>query len=153
AALAENLLGLALDGSSSPVDRRLTTLAAFEYRWSVGDLPQAEVLLRSLLAESLADEPGPWRLAGRLAEQRAQESTAAAALERALALEYRQLPETVDLQGLRQDYGRLLNHYRRMADAAAELHAPPPADLVARTVRAADRWRALDPEKAAPCQA
>src|SRR5206468_3352138 len=73
-------------------------------------------------------------------------------LERALDLEYQQLPEVINLEPLRSDYGRLLNHYQSLANAVIALKVSAPPDLLARTVRAADRWRALDRENSnAPC--
>jgi hypothetical protein len=51
-----------------------------------------------------------------------------------------------DVQPIRNDYGRLLSHYEWLADAAASLNVAPPKDLLPRVVKAADRWRQLDPE-------
>src|SRR5262249_54442416 len=51
-----------------------------------------------------------------------------------------------DVQPIRNDYGRLLSHYEWLADAAASLKVVPPKDLLPRVVKAADRWRHLDPE-------
>jgi ferric-dicitrate binding protein FerR (iron transport regulator)/predicted Zn-dependent protease len=150
--LADHLLGLALDGAAD--DRVVTTLAVVEHLWQADQLARAEELVRGLLAEKeLADRPALWRLASVLADRRGAGDRAVAALERALDLEYRHLPEVIDLQPWRHDYGRLLNHYQELASALSPLHTAAPADLAARAVRAADRWRAHDPEPAAPCLA
>jgi tetratricopeptide (TPR) repeat protein len=92
-------------------------------------------------------------MASQLAEKRGQTDQATAALERALDLEYRHLPDVIDLEPWRNEHRQLLTHYRRLAESAAELKTAPPADLLARTVRVADRWRAHDPETAAACNA
>jgi tetratricopeptide (TPR) repeat protein len=72
-------------------------------------------------------------------------------LERALDIEYQRIEggpasEVIDLQPIRNDYGRLLSHYEWLADAAGSLKVVPPKDLLPRVVKAADRWRHLDPE-------
>jgi predicted Zn-dependent protease len=152
APLADHLLGLALDGAAD--DRLVTTLAVVEHLWQADQLARAEELVRGLLAEKeLSDRAGLWRLASVLADRRGAGDRAVTALERALDLEYRHLPDVIDLQPWRRDYGRLLNHYQELASALSPLHTAAPADLAARAVRAADRWRAHDPEPAAPCLA
>ncbi len=152
APLADHLLGLALDGVPDS-ERLVTTLAVVEHLWQADQLPRAEQLVRGLLADqALAQKPGLWRLASVLADRRGAPDRAVAALERALDLEYRDLPDVIDLQPWRRDYGRLLGHYQELAQALSPLHTSPPIDLAARAVRAADRWRAHDPEPAAPCQ-
>jgi tetratricopeptide (TPR) repeat protein len=152
APLAENLVRLALTGDLPPDERRQTTLAALEFRWATEQLAEAEQLLQSLLTDSeLAKVPALWRLASTLADRRGNEPGSLAALETALDLEYAHLPESVAVEPLRRDYAQLLGHYQKLAGAAAELHTKPPADLAARAVRAADRWRALDPEKETVC--
>jgi ferric-dicitrate binding protein FerR (iron transport regulator)/tetratricopeptide (TPR) repeat protein len=152
APLADHLLARALDGAPEG-ERVVTTLAVVEHLWQADQLPRAEQLVQGLLAEKeLAQKPALWRLASVLADRRGATDRAVAALERALDLEYRDLPDVIDLQPWRRDYGRLLGHYRELASALSPLHTAAPADLAARAVRAADRWRAHDPEPAAPCQ-
>src|SRR5262249_26481155 len=58
-----------------------------------------------------------------------------------------------NLKAVREDYEKLLAHYQALADALVSLKLPPPADFRARVVRAADRWRALDPDGTSACQA
>src|SRR5262249_35596217 len=74
-------------------------------------------------------------------------------LEKALDLEYRHLPEAINLQAVRQDYGELLAGLQQLADSFSLVKTAPPRDFAARIVRAADRWRALDPDSNAACQA
>ena len=49
------------------------------------------------------------------------------------------------------DYEALLRHYVDVLSASATLGQKPQADLAAKAVRAADRWRALDPDSPAAC--
>jgi predicted Zn-dependent protease len=152
-ALAENVLALALRGVGD--EERLTaTLAAVDYLKQTNQTDRAQELVHGLLKrKEHAGDPDLWRLASRLAERRGQDDQELAALERALDLEYPHLPAVIELEPWRRDHRRLLGHYRRLAETAAELKAAPPADLLARTVRAADRWRAHDPETREACTA
>ena len=59
----------------------------------------------------------------------------------------------IDLNQVREEYGKLLDHYQKLADAMVTLKVQPPAGFLTRAVRAADRWRALDSDGAAACQA
>jgi tetratricopeptide (TPR) repeat protein len=72
--------------------------------------------------------------------------------EQAIELEYRNLPDVVNLQMIRQDYGQLLARYQQLASAITTLEAEPPQSFLARVIRAADRWRAIDPDPTAACQ-
>src|SRR5262249_46448947 len=77
-----------------------------------------------------------------------------AALEKALDLEFRALPEVINLNAVRNDYRGLLSHYQQLAAAVVMLEDAPAKhkDLLAKVVRAADRWRSLDPDNAEVCQ-
>jgi tetratricopeptide (TPR) repeat protein len=145
-ALADNLLAIALDGVPEK-ESFATQLAAIEFLTQTSQLARADDLLRALLTdEKHRDDADLWRLASRLADQRGDEARAVAALEKALDHEYADLPDVIQLESWRHDYGRLLGHYKTLALRAEELHVPAPSDLAARVVRAADRWRAHDPE-------
>jgi tetratricopeptide (TPR) repeat protein len=76
-----------------------------------------------------------------------------ACLDRALDIEYQNLPSEVELEAVRTEYGNLLNRYHELAGTIASLHKEPPQDIVNRVVRSADRWRSLDPDDTAACQA
>ncbi len=151
--LASNLLAAALDGAGDDDERALTALAAVGFLYQTGQHAEADARLRPLLDDrDLAGQPALWRMAGRVAESRGQAARSIECLERALALEYRDQPEVINLEQVRHDYGRLLEHYRSLASAVAALKIDPPRDLLARTVRAADCWRALDRDEAGkPC--
>ena len=86
-----------------------------------------------------------------IAERRGQTIQQYAALEKALDREYAVMPEMFNVETVRRDYGQLLTHYQWLADSSVSLKVPPPADLVAKTVRYADRWRSLDPEVEGVC--
>jgi tetratricopeptide (TPR) repeat protein len=73
-------------------------------------------------------------------------------MEKAMDLEFAELPEVVNLQAVRRDYAALLGRYRQLADAIATLQAEAPREFVGRVIAAADRWRAIDPDDTAACQ-
>jgi tetratricopeptide (TPR) repeat protein len=113
----------------------------------------SEPFLGALLAErELAQKPSLWRPAAAIAEQREQPARQLECLEQALALEYRNLPEVINLEDVRRDYRTLLGRYQSLAEAMATLKLPPPPDFAAKVVRTADRWRALDSNSTDACQ-
>jgi len=152
--LASNLLAAALDGGDDD-ERLLTSLSAINFLTQTGQHSDADARLRPLLDnKDLARQPGLWRLAGGIADARGLTARSIECLERALPLEYQDLPDVIPLEAVRRDYGRLLDHYASLAQAVTALKLDPPRDLLAKTVRAADCWRALDrDESARPCEA
>ncbi len=150
--LADNLLAVALGGA--PEGERLpVTPAAVEYLRRTHAPFRADALLRDLMAsERPSQDARLWRLRSAVASDMGNEDEAVTCLERALDLEYRDLPDFIDLAGWRDDYGRVLRHCRKLAEVARTLGVKPPPDLQIRTVRAADRWRARDPEAADACE-
>jgi tetratricopeptide (TPR) repeat protein len=143
--LAHELLTRALDGFKDDDDRLPVTLAAVQYLLHTNQFAQADSLLQGLLDnDTFAMYPELWRIGVQIADSRAMNDKAIARLERALELEYLELPEVLNLQPIRDDYGRLLRHYQSVAQSARTLKTAPPADLLAKTIRIADRWRALD---------
>jgi tetratricopeptide (TPR) repeat protein len=94
-----------------------------------------------------ARRPDLWRKAAQLAEQREKPARQLECLEKALELEFADLPEIVNLERVRSDYGALLEQYQSLAKALATLKLPVPAGFRDKVVRAADRWRALDSEQ------
>ena len=77
---------------------------------------------------------------------------AAACLETALDLEYADLPPVIDLQAWRADYGKLLVYYQTQATTLAGRTDAAPADLAARTIRAADRSRTTTRRRRPPAR-
>ncbi len=158
--LAEELFGLvwvptAGKRAGTPEEEQLpVTLAAVEYLWHTGQRVRADALLQPLLDhKTYAKWPSLWRLAAMLAESRGMTARALSYVERAMEIEYEGLPQVVDLRVIRRDYGRLLSRYQQLATAIATLEAEPPKRFVGRVVRAADRWRQVDPDPTAACQA
>jgi tetratricopeptide (TPR) repeat protein len=152
-AMAEELLTIALSGA--PDDERLAvTLTAVRYHWDANELPRAESLLQALLTQEPYGSSAPlWRLAATLAERRGMSAQTVKCLDKALSIEFESMPDVVDLEAVRQEYGNLLNRCGQLADTLAALQPEPPRELLAVVVRAADRWRMLDSEATVPCQA
>jgi ferric-dicitrate binding protein FerR (iron transport regulator) len=151
-AQADDLLSRALGGTADPDKAASPTLFAVEYLAQTHQYDRADKLLQGLLADKkLADHPGLWRTGYQLAMQRKQPSRAYACLAQALELEYRAMPEWIDVAAVRQDYGALLGYYAEVVRATTTLGQKPPADLAAKVVRAADRWRCLDVDGMAAC--
>ena len=88
-----------------------------------------------------AKEPELWRLGSRIAEQRGRKARRLEFLERALDLEFAQLPDVIDGEQVKKEYGMLLDHYQSLAEALVALKQAPPADFILRVIRTADRWR------------
>ena len=129
------------------------TLAAIDFLMETSQWPQADQLLQGLLADAkLAKKSGLWRLGAALAEKRGLTARELECLEQALALEYQDLPDIINLEAIRRDYGKLLRHYENLAEAMVTLKTPPPPDFLAKVIRTADRWRALDSNSTDACQ-
>src|SRR5262249_25324831 len=149
--LALDLFDKAL-GSVKDVERRFLGLMGIDFLWKAEQWTRLAMLLEEILAdEPFARHSGLGRLAAEVAPKAKTPARAAAYLEKALDLEYRHLPEVVNVETLRTDYQALLNHYVEITKAANLLGQPAPKDLIAKVVKAADRWRARDPEATVAC--
>src|SRR5262249_14552274 len=150
--LANHLVRTVLKEISNKKDRLPLTLASIVFFRQTGQLNLADDLLRKLVTDpETAKRPGLWRLAGQIASERDMRARALFCLEKALEAEYQNPLRVIDLQSARQDYAKLLGHYRSLAQAMLTLEIKPPADFLAKVVRATDRWRALDPDSAQAC--
>ncbi len=139
--------------SGSPETRVSRTLAGVGYLWSTDQHTRAAAMLEPLLSEDGLDHaPTLWKLAAAMAQKRDLPSRAAEYLDRALDLQYAQLPDEVDLKAFRRDYRQLLEQYGDAAESVADQGAVERQRLVSRVVRVADRWRALDPETGEVCR-
>jgi ferric-dicitrate binding protein FerR (iron transport regulator) len=170
-ALAENLIVRVLQGLDEK--ERIGVTAAVVVRlldWNQPDM--AEVHLQTLLAEVsrvLAQEKGKkdpkvkpsdtawvYRLAGRVVDARSQTARKFEYLEVALELEAQDLPDVLPLEAWRQDYRPLMDYYveraRILADLGTQADVKAREDLIRRTVRTIDRFRAHDPESGNECQ-
>jgi ferric-dicitrate binding protein FerR (iron transport regulator) len=153
AELANELLATCLNACEPGLERGLVRLAAVRYYTATAQFTRGEGLMRLVLAEEpFKFSPSLWRQAAQLATDSRQPARAIACLEQALDLEYQHLPTVVDLASVRAEYANLLGHYQQMADALALLEKGPPPEFLARVVKAADRWRALDPDPTRVCQ-
>jgi tetratricopeptide (TPR) repeat protein len=151
--LANELFSSALTVPENSPERSTVLLGAIDYLIQHGQYARADTLVQSLLKDDrLAERAALWRLGAALASRRGLPGRAVAYLERAMDLEFRHLPEIVNLQAVRQDYSSLLHHYHQLAVAITMLESEPPKDFLAKVVRAADRWRSLDPDVSAVCQ-
>jgi tetratricopeptide (TPR) repeat protein len=114
---------------------------------------RADALMQPLLTnKQTMNAPAVWRLASGVAANRQDQVRSIEYLEKALDIEFARLPDSFDINPIRQDYGRLLSHYEWLADAATKLNVPTPKNLPTRLVKAVDRWRQLDPEAESICQ-
>jgi hypothetical protein len=151
--LANYLLRTALENIPEKKDRLPLTLAGVRFFQETGQLASADTLLQKLLAEpKLARRAALWRLASDLAEQRDLQARSLECLEKALEAEYQRPPVVLNLQKVRQEYQKLLEQYQSLAQAMVTLKMKPPPDFLAKVVRAADRWRALDQDSSQACQ-
>jgi hypothetical protein len=151
ATLADELFELAL-AKLSEQEKQTTMLAGVEYLWQTGQQDRAEKMLQELLTDDRAGKnPSLWRLASRLAGQRKLLKRSVEYFDKALEIEYRQMPTVVNLQRVRSDYGQLLSAYQQVAVAMNLLEVPVTSELKDKVIRAADRWRALDSDSTAAC--
>lgn len=152
--LSERLLADALAGLS-PKDEEYadTVLTAIECLFQTGNRPRAETMLDSLLENpEYARSASLWRLGATIAQASGKTAKALTHLENAIDLEYEDLPDVLNLQSVRSDYGGLLNRYQQLANAIHTLQAEPPAEFIGRVIRVADRWRSLDADPTMACQ-
>ena len=149
---ANRLLSTALDVITDEKERQPMTLAAIDFLMETGQWAQADELVQKLLADpKLANKPGLWRLAVTLAEKRDMKARQMECLERALDAEYQNLPDVINLETVRGEYGKLLSHYENLSEAMVTLKMKPAPDFLAKVIRTADRWRALDSDASTPC--
>ncbi|HEV3204606.1 MAG TPA: VIT domain-containing protein, partial [Gemmataceae bacterium] len=151
--LAEELFNQGFVGVTAE-DRPATNLAGVEYLWQTGQVARADSLLQPLLNdETVAKRSSIWRLAAWLANQRGAGLESVPYLEKAMEIEFQQLPDVINLQAVRTDYGQLMGRYQALAGAFAAVRAKPPEDFLMRVIAVADRWRSLDPDNTAACHA
>jgi RNA polymerase sigma factor (sigma-70 family) len=152
-ALAEEVLDMALRGA--PENQRLElSLARIEHCRQADQLPRADALLQALLNDKrYSGSPVLLYLAEAIADARGMTARAIGFHRRAMEIEFEHLPEGVDVEAVRGDFGRLLARYEKLVKAIGPLHEALPRDLSADVIRTADRWRQLDPDPTAACQA
>ena len=130
------------------------TFTGVGYLFQTEQYARADALFQPLLSdEKLNRHPFLWRLGAALAEKHGMTARSVACLDRAMDLEYARLPDEVNLEAVRSQFGALLERYQQLADSIATLQTEPSSDIVTRVVRAADRWRSLDSDDTVACQA
>jgi ferric-dicitrate binding protein FerR (iron transport regulator)/tetratricopeptide (TPR) repeat protein len=151
--LAGELIDLSLKDADGK-ERPALQLAGVQHQMRHGQFDKADRLFDELMRDDAAAcRADLWRLGVALSQTRNQTPRAMTRLERALDLEYAVRPEVIDLEAVRRDFGQLLAHYEKVAEATNLLQQSPPADFTDRVVRFADRWRSLDKDAPAPCEA
>jgi hypothetical protein len=151
-ALATDLLARAQANLPKGTERLRADLLAIDFLWQTGQLRQADKVMESLLADKdLARRSDLWRLAAALAKQRKQEARSCQCLEKAVDIDFRHLPEVIDLAAVRHDFGLLLGQYQQTTEALAKLDKSPPRQLAIKVIRATERWRTLDPDNPTIC--
>ncbi len=151
--LAEEVFDMAL--RDAPEGQRLgLTLARIEHDRQTDQLPRADALLQPLLSDKrYGGSPALWYLAESIADARGMTARAIGFRQRAMEIEFEQLPEKVNVEVVRENYGQLLARYEKLATAIGPLHEDAPRELLAGVIRVADRWRQLDTDPTAACQA
>jgi predicted Zn-dependent protease len=146
APLSDHLFRMALDGVPTKGNKGLALhRAALTFLVESSQTARADRLVRQLLRdEDHGKRPDLWRLASQLAAMREMPARRLECLEKALELEFEHLPEAINLEQVRSDYGALLDQYEKLTAALATLKLPMPAGFTDKVIRAADRWRALD---------
>jgi ferric-dicitrate binding protein FerR (iron transport regulator)/tetratricopeptide (TPR) repeat protein len=151
--VANDLATRCVEGAGPSLERSLARLGVTYFYMHTGQTARADTMLKLLLAEEPFNKsPTLWRLAAQLAMQRGHLARSVACQEQALDLDYADLPPVVNLQAVRAEYSQLLTQYQQVANALALLEKDATTDFVAKVVRTADRWRALETDPTQVCQ-
>ncbi len=133
--------------SISPDDPGPGTLACVAYLWQTDQRHRADRMLTGLLAdERYRGMPILWRLASEFAQRQNLPRRAAQCLDRALEIEFAQLPDEIDPSAIESDYAKLLTFFDWAAADGLRSDPQAQASEISQIVAAADRWRKLDPE-------
>jgi tetratricopeptide (TPR) repeat protein len=152
-AMAEEMFEQALAGADEP-ERGMVQLTAVQMLYHVGQYDRAWIIVQDMLRDKKwGEDPSLLRIGSTLASNRGRLAQSLRYLEKAMEIEYRQLPEVINLEVVRRDYSELLGRYQQVAVALATLDDEPSQDLMSRVVRAADRWRMLDSDDQAASMA
>ena len=152
AELGEELFRLATDsirgGKHWP-----TRLAAAECLWHSKRKERAGAMLWPLLDEKRCRQSkAMWQLAAKVAKQQGMTARALECTQQMLLRKYETLSGEFNVKIVRNDYRTLLRQYEQLAKSIATLDSEPSEGLLARVIRAADRWRAIDPDPTTACQ-
>jgi tetratricopeptide (TPR) repeat protein len=151
--LADELLEMTLARAAGE-NRHFTLFAAADFLSKTDRHVRADALIAELLEDPrLAENVSLWRWRADVAKQTGRQARSLEYLERAVTLAHERLPDVVDLESVRTDHAALMERFFQVVRATTDLDAAPPEDFVERVVRAADRWRRLDDDDWAACQA
>jgi len=129
-------------------------VAGLSYSRQAEDWATAEKCLQALFQDDRRLRIASlWRQASDIAAQLGDEDESLRRYEQAVELEFADLPDMINLEQLRQEYGPLLARLEEFAQTRVIAEESIPDDLVARVIRLADRWRSIDPDKTAACHA
>lgn len=164
-AMSDEILSTILSKATAE-DRAALTLICVNFLSQRKNFVQADRLLVKVLAEKKvrtaedkkkrpnekewAEYPELWRWRAELNKQAGQVATSIECLEKALDLEYADLPEIVNLDSIREDYRTLLTHYQKISEASASLEKSATKVFLAKVIRTADRWRLVDSDASEP---
>jgi hypothetical protein len=149
--LAHEILSKSLAPERERVHPSLIFSAVQLLYWT-GKPRLAQEWLDPLLEDyELAKQPALWRLAAAVAQQCGDPRRQWQCVEKALDLEFALLPEMVDVEQIRSEYGALLKGFEQWISDYYQKGEPLPRDFAAKIVKVADRWRSLDPDGAEAC--
>ena len=144
--LANELEAKSLDGIADDAERTKMRVAALDYLWKTNQVVEGSELVDRILAEPESRKRAEfWRLGVKFADHRGLSARALECRENALAIEFRNLPEVLNLTQVDDEYGTLLTTYRQLAESMRTLEMPAPLGFATKAVQAADRWRSLNP--------
>jgi tetratricopeptide (TPR) repeat protein len=153
AAASQQVYDMVRESLSIGKDQVPLLAVVLDFLEETGQLTAADELLQAFLGKpALARDPRVLRRAYQLAHRRDLPRLEQEYLERLLDAEFQDLPEVVDLESVRREYGDLLHRYESQAKAMQALGIAVPGDFKDRVIRTADRWRALDRDHDEPCQ-
>ncbi len=150
-ALADRLFDQTLAGLDE--QQFLTRLSALNYLILAKDHDRFLKLLAPLLTHVEYEKSSSlWRLAARVAEDAGRLAQAVRYVERALDLDYDNLPPRYNVEEVRRRYQQLFEKYQQLARFTTITGEAPPTEFVSRLIQATDRWRALDSDVTPSCQ-
>jgi tetratricopeptide (TPR) repeat protein len=149
--LAESLFELAIDGVSFATEPRVGMLA-IKYLTHTKDWKRAEQFLQMIPDDSVARKTARyWRSASTVAQKLERENESIRRLEKALDIEFAGLPQNIPLKPLRDQYTTLMARYATLLAKSDLKDSAFVADIRKRVIKAADRWRGIDPDVTALC--
>lgn len=137
------------------VSRQQLLLTAIEFTRRAGALnsdwfARGEELVRIALKNVVvAKQPTLWRIAAEFSAGRKRELERLVRLDRALGLEFADLPKTVNVEVLRQQYNEHLTQLKTLVEKGDRAER---ATLTKLTLAAAERWRSIDPDETQVCR-